>query len=98
MTKLFRQHLLKIVVFFVCWLPILGSGQDSTSLITGAGYGVLFVNSPGSQISNLKITGGHRDRDGNATDAAIVVRNSKVAISKCLITDNMDRPDSLVLF
>lgn len=78
-------------------LVILGSGQDSTSLITGAGYGVLFVNSPGSQISNLKITGGHRDRDGNATDAAIVVRNSKVAISKCLITDNMDRPDSLVV-
>jgi parallel beta-helix repeat protein len=78
-------------------LIIIGSGRDSTILVTGAGYGVLFINSRGSQISNLKITGGHRDNDGNATDAAVVVRNSKVKIYNCLISDNTDRPDSLVV-
>jgi len=78
-------------------LTIIGSWRDSTILVTGAGYGVLFINSQGSQISNLKITGGHRDKDGNATDAAIVARDSKVAIFNCLIADNTDRPDSLVV-
>jgi parallel beta-helix repeat protein len=78
-------------------LTIIGSGQDSTILLTGAGYGVLFLNSPGSQICNLKITGGHRDKDGNATDAAIVARNSAVLICNCLIADNTDRPESLVV-
>jgi parallel beta-helix repeat protein len=78
-------------------LIILGSGTDSTILITNAGYGVLFVDSHGSQISRLTITGGRRDKDGNATDAAIVARNSRVLISDCLISDNTDRPESLVV-
>jgi parallel beta-helix repeat protein len=78
-------------------LIIIGSGQDSTILNTNAGYGVLFVNSPGSQISNLKITGGRRDRDGTATDAAIVARSSRILISNCLISDNTNKPESLVV-
>ena len=78
-------------------LCIVGSGPDSSILVTNAGYGMLFVNSTGSLISNVKITGGKRDRDGNATDAAIVARNSKLIISGCLIADNTDRPESLVV-
>jgi len=78
-------------------LIIIGSGKDSTTLITNAGYGVLFLNSPNSAIIGLKITGGKRDLDGNATDAAIVARQSRVAIADCLIADNADRPDSLVV-
>ncbi|OGC89314.1 MAG: hypothetical protein A2W25_13440 [candidate division Zixibacteria bacterium RBG_16_53_22] len=78
-------------------LIILGSGQDSTVLITNAGYGVLFVNSRGSEISNLQITGGVRDFDGAATDAAVVARYSSLAIRNCLITGNVNRPDSIVV-
>jgi parallel beta-helix repeat protein len=76
---------------------LIGSGSDSTVLVTNSGYGVLFLNSPNSVITGVKVTGGRRDRDGNATDAAIVVRNSKVTISDCLIADNANRPESLVV-
>ena len=78
-------------------LVIIGSGIDSTTLITNAGYGVLFLDSPGSLITRLKITGGKRDLDGTATDAGIVARNSRVTIASCLIADNIDRPDSLII-
>lgn len=78
-------------------LIIIGSGADSTTLITNAGYGVLFLDSPNSAISRLKITGGKRDLDVNATDAAIVARRSRVIISDCLIADNTDRPEEVVV-
>lgn len=78
-------------------LFIIGSGVDSTTLITNAGYGILFIDSPGSLISNLKITGGVRDRDGNATDAAIVARNSILTVENCLIADNTDRPEKVIV-
>ena len=69
---------------------LIGSGTDSTVLITKAGYGVLFENSRGSLITDLKITGGKRDPDGNATDAGIVTKFSTVIINKCEIADNQD--------
>ena len=78
-------------------LVMSGSGVDSTTLITNAGYGMLIIDSPNSAISKIKITGGKRDKDGNATDAAIVVRNSRVTITGCLIADNTDRPESLTV-
>ena len=78
-------------------LIIMGSGQDSTVLVTNAGYGVLFVNSRGSEISNFQITGGVRDFDGAATDAAIVARWSSLTIRNCLISGNTNRPDSIVV-
>jgi parallel beta-helix repeat protein len=78
-------------------LTIVGSGADSTTLVTNAGYGVLFLHAPNAAISRLKITGGKRDLDGNATDAGIVVRDSKVTISDCEISDNTNRPESLVV-
>ncbi len=78
-------------------LVILGSGTDSTVLVTNAGYGVLFVESPGSEIRNLQITGGARDLDGSATDAAIVARRSTLTVAGCLITGNTRRPDSIVV-
>ena len=56
-------------------LTILGEDQDSTVLITNAGYGILFDYASGSAIANVTITGGRRDLDANATDAAIVVKN-----------------------
>jgi len=78
-------------------LILLGSGPDSSILITNAGYGVLFENSYGSEIRDLQITGGIRDFDGAATDAAIVARWSRVTIAGCTISDNTKRPDSIVV-
>ncbi len=69
-------------------LSIRGTNRDSCMLITNAGYGVLFERSYGSTISNVTITGGVRDRDGNATDAAVVAKYSRVTIEHCLIANN----------
>ena len=78
-------------------LIILGGGVDSTILITDAGYGVFFQNSHDSEIRNVKITGGVRDIDGSATDAGIVAQWSRVTIRNCLIADNTNRPDSIIV-
>lgn len=78
-------------------LTVIGSGMDSTILVTNAGYGVLFSRSYDSYISNLQITGGKRDLDGMATDAAVVVKWGRVTIENCLIADNTDRPESVVV-
>jgi parallel beta-helix repeat protein len=78
-------------------LCICGGGSDQTRLITGAGYGVFFLNSPGSVLQDLKITGGVRDKDGNATDAAIVARQSRVIVQRCAISDNEYRDSSVVV-
>lgn len=78
-------------------LHIIGSDRDQTILITNSGYGFFFVNSPNSSIENLTITGGVRDPDGNATDAAIVVRNSNLNIRNLNITNNDHRLDSVVV-
>jgi poly-gamma-glutamate synthesis protein (capsule biosynthesis protein) len=53
-------------------LEIVGSGIDSTILVTKAGYGILFDHSRGSSMTMLTITGGIRDLDGMATDAGVV--------------------------
>jgi hypothetical protein len=78
-------------------LVILGEDPDSTILITNAGYGVFFDGSDGSMISNLTVTGGVRDPDGNATDAAIVVKNGRVEVERVNIVGNTDRVDTVVV-
>ena len=78
-------------------LTIVGAGGDATELFTHAGYGVLFVNSPDSRLEGVKVTGGVRDADGNATDAAVVVRNSRVVITRCSLSDNDHRDTSVVV-
>lgn len=79
-------------------LIILGTDRAQTRLITNAGYGVYFENADGSVLSDLTVTGGVRDGDGNATDAAVVVRNSRVLIENCDLRDNTDRhADSTVV-
>jgi len=78
-------------------IHFVGSGPDSTVLVTKAGYGVLFENSRGSVITNLKITGGKRDPDGNATDAGIVTKFSTVTITKCEIAENQDSVKGVIV-
>jgi hypothetical protein len=78
-------------------LTIIGADRSGTRLVTGAGYGVYYENSYGSVLENVTVTGGKRDGDGNATDAAVVVRLSKVRIEHCDLRDNKDRFDSVVV-
>ena len=78
-------------------LELVGSGADSTILITKAGYGVLFDHSRGSLITNLKITGGVRDPDGNATDAGVVAKFSTVTVKEVRITGNTHQVEDVVV-
>ncbi|MCK4607552.1 MAG: right-handed parallel beta-helix repeat-containing protein [candidate division Zixibacteria bacterium] len=78
-------------------LTLIGSNRERTRLVTNAGYGLYFENSPDSRVTSLTVTGGKRDGDGDATDAAIVVRNSRVSIEKVDIVDNDHRIDSVVV-
>lgn len=78
-------------------LVIVGKDRAKSRLITNAGYGIYFENSPNSIIRNLTITGGKRDKDGNATDAAIVVRNSRLLIEDVDIVDNSHYFDSTIV-
>jgi hypothetical protein len=78
-------------------IHLIGSGPEETVLITDAGYGILFENSRGSSITGVKITGGKRDPDGNATDAAVVAKFSRVTVKGNHITDNSHRIDTVVV-
>ena len=71
--------------------------KDSVILITNAGYGVLFEHSHGSTISDVTITGGIRDLDGDATNAAVVVKYSDVTIQNCNIINNDQLLDSVTV-
>jgi hypothetical protein len=70
-------------------LRIVGSGPDSTRIHTRAGYGILFQGCVDCALEAVTVTGGARDADGNATDAAIVVKHSRVTIRNCRISDNI---------
>lgn len=78
-------------------LHLIGESRTRSVLHTNAGYGVFFVNSPNSSLQNLTVTGGIRDVDGNATDAAVVARNSRVHIHGVDIINNDHRIDSVVV-
>ncbi len=78
-------------------VSIVGLDRDSVILQTNAGYGIFFENSYGSLVKHLTITGGVRDVDGAATDAAIVARNARLTVTECTIRDNTNRPDSIVV-
>lgn len=74
-------------------LIFIGTDRKKSIIITNAGYGLYFENSRASEVHNITITGGIRDDDGNATDAAVVVRTSRVVIADCDIRDNTNRSD-----
>ncbi len=72
-------------------VSIVGSGADQTTLVTSAGYGVLFEGCREAALLDVTVTGGERDCDGAATDAAVVVRTSHVTVSGCSLAGNDDR-------
>jgi len=78
-------------------LEIVGSGTERTTVITKAGYGILFDHSRGSVITELTITGGIRDPDGNATDAAVVAKFSTITVKNVKISGNKHQLDSVVV-
>lgn len=68
----------------------LSGPEDHSAIIhTHAGYGIFFRNCKKGIIENLSITGGIRDADGRATDAAVVVKNGEVVIRNNHILDNI---------
>lgn len=77
-------------------LTIIGTGR-STILSTRAGYGVYFEESDGSILENLAVTGGLRDPDGRATDAAVVARRSRLTVKECALVNNAARVDTVVV-
>jgi hypothetical protein len=78
-------------------LVLRGRKAEKTVLETRAGYGLLLLRSRGTVLENLTITGGKRDRDGSATDAAIVLKYSTAVIRRCLLADNTEYNDSTVV-
>lgn len=72
-------------------LHIRGEDKENVILKTNAGYGVLFINSIHSSISNLTIGGGIRDISGDATNGSIVLKYSKVRIFDCIISNDTIR-------
>jgi hypothetical protein len=70
-------------------IQIFGPPDHSATIVTHSGYGLFFDDCRDCQIKDLSITGGERDADGNATDAAVVVKNSDVIIDNCIIHDNI---------
>ncbi len=69
-------------------IEIVGTNRDSVIIETNSGYGIFIEDCPRIILKNLTITGGIRDQDGEATCAAVVVRNSSVEITNCIIKDN----------
>jgi hypothetical protein len=81
-------------------LDIEGVSREGTILQTGAGYGLYFVDAGTSSVRNLTVTGGIRDADGQATDAAIVVKYTALTVEDVDIIENNDlyagEPDPVV--
>ncbi|MCH7875988.1 MAG: right-handed parallel beta-helix repeat-containing protein [Gemmatimonadetes bacterium] len=70
-------------------IRIVGADPRTTIIHTGAGYGILFDGCDGCALERVTVTGGVRDPDGRATDAAVVVRDGAVELSACRIADNI---------
>jgi hypothetical protein len=72
-------------------ITIRGGGDSYGDVVirTGAGYGILFEDCRDCRLEGVTVTGGIRDFDSNATDAAVVVKNSTVRIENCIIRDNI---------
>lgn len=71
------------------YVRITGPENRSAVIHTNAGYGIYFNHCKRGIIENLSVTGGIRDPDGNATDAAIVIKNSAVTIRNNHIYGNI---------
>ena len=70
------------------------AGADSTRanravIRTFAGYGILFEDCEDCALLGVTVTEGRRDTSANATDAAVVVKRSRVTIEQCTLEGNL---------
>ena len=70
-------------------VTILGPADRSAVIHTHAGYGIYFDGCIDCALENVSVTGGARDEDGRATDAAVIVRDATVRIAGNRIFDNI---------
>jgi hypothetical protein len=68
---------------------LVGTSARDVVIHTGSGYGVLFDGCEACGLSRVTITDGSRDADRRATDAGVVVRDSQVTLTDCIIRDNL---------
>lgn len=69
-------------------ITIRGQSPTETILRTNASYGFLFSQSEDSVIEGVSISSGVKSKDKRRTDAAILIRNSKVTLRNVHIVDN----------
>jgi hypothetical protein len=69
-------------------ITLRGASADQVRIVTRAGYGLLFEDCEDCRLEGVTVTGGVRDTCGLATDAAVVVRRSKLTIERCRIAEN----------
>jgi len=74
-------------------ITISGPEDGSAVIVTNSGYGIYLLNCSNITLENLTITGGIRDTSSNATDAAIVVKDSYAIIKNNVIRDNIGNKD-----
>lgn len=77
-------------------IKLIGDENYKTIIKTNSGYGIYVLNSGSVELKNLVITGGERDTSGMATDAAIVIKNSRAVIENNLIKDNIGDSSQVV--
>lgn len=70
-------------------IRIMGSRDGESIIRTHAGYGILFEDCRDCALVRVTVTGGKRDPSGDATDAGVVVKRSKVSVLDCIIRDNI---------
>jgi len=74
-------------------LRLVGAPDHTSILRTHAGYGLWVQDCEECSVRGLVVRDGVRDTSGLATDAAIVVQRSSLAIEQCLLTDNIGDPE-----
>jgi parallel beta-helix repeat protein len=73
-------------------IHITGPEDGSAVIKTNSGYGIFLLDCTNITLENLTITGGIRDTSSQATDAAIVVKDSYAIIINNSIIDNIGDP------
>jgi parallel beta-helix repeat protein len=76
-------------------ITLSGPPDHSAIIHTGAGYGLLIDRADNITVEHLTLTGGVRSDDGNATDGAIVVKDSSATIRANRIVDNIGDPETV---
>jgi len=72
-------------------VEIVGAGgtPDDVVIHTGAGYGLVFDDCANCTLRRVTVTDTHRDTVGEATSAAVVVRDGDVHVDSVVIRDNL---------